>query len=263
MTDSPRSNGLRETMADGVAFGVLDNTYSPALVELYGEMGFDFVWFDLEHGGPSPWDATALEDALRAAELTDTELLVRLPSADPAMVRKVLDAGVRNLFVSRVWSAEEVRTVVEAARFEYAGEPGERGLGSPRASRWGLAGDDYVPVEDEEILVGVTVETEAAVDAIDEILAVPELGFVFVGPFDLSVALGHPGEVDHEAVQAAVETVRDDALDADVSLGGLGFGDDDVRSKVEQGYSMLNVGSTVGAIRGTFPEKLEAYRDAV
>lgn len=250
MSSQLRENRLRRTVEMGeAAFGVIDGLYSPTLVELVGEMGFDFVWIDLEHGGPSPTDGDRLEDLLRAADAVDTELLVRLPSSDPATVRKVLDVGVRNVFVSRVETAEEARRAVEAARFEYDGDPGTRGLAAPRASRWGGAGGDYPASEDEEVMLGVTVETTQAVENVGEIASVPELGFVFVGPNDLSVSLGVPGDVEHEAVREAVETVRRTTLEHDVALGGLTSGMDDVREKVDDGYQLLNVGSTVGAVR--------------
>lgn len=260
MGSQPRTNGLRRTLdADGVVLGVLDNTYSPALVEFYGELGLDFVWLDLEHAGPSPWNADRLEEFLRAADLTETELLVRLPTPAPGLVRKAVDTGVRNLFISRVETPEEVRRAVQAARFQYGDEPGERGLANPRASRWGLA-NDYIETEDEEILVGVTIENETAIEHIDEILSVPELGFVFIGPLDLSVAFGHPGELDHPAVQEAVETVRTASIDAGVPVGGLGFGMDDVNEKTDKGYQILNLGSTTGALQEVVTTWLENYQ---
>ena len=99
---SPRRNDLRATVEGGdVAVGVLDDLYSPAMVEIYGDLGFDFVWHDLEHAGPAPDDADSLDNLLRAADAADTELLVRIPSADPAMIHKALDTGVRNLFLYR------------------------------------------------------------------------------------------------------------------------------------------------------------------
>ncbi|EMA65553.1 HpcH/HpaI aldolase family protein [Halorubrum kocurii] len=258
MTDSRPANDLSATLGDGdVALGVLDNAYSPTLVELYGELGVDFVWLDFEHGGPDPWDATQLENLLRAAERTGVELLVRLPDTDPTLVRKALDLGARNVFLPRVDTAEEVRDAVRSARFRYDGGPGDRGLASPRAARWGLA-DDYVAAEDRETLVGVTVETAASVENIDDILAVPELGFVFIGPFDLSVSLGRPGEIDHPEVREAVEAVRSKAVEADVPVGGLGFGMDDVNEKAENGYQILNLGSTTGAIEGAVTGWLDA-----
>ncbi|GAA0522794.1 2-dehydro-3-deoxyglucarate aldolase [Halorubrum aquaticum] len=259
MSPSQPANDLVETLDDGdVALGVLDNTYSPTLVEFYGELGADFVWLDLEHGGPDPRDGGRMEDLLRAAERTGVELLLRLPDTDPTLVRKALDLGMRNVFLPRVETAEEVRDAVRSARFRYDDGPGDRGLASPRASRWGLA-DEYVATEDRETLVGVTIETEASVENLDEILSVPELGFVFIGPFDLSVSLGHPGEIDHPNVEEAVETVRSKAVDADVPVAGLGFGMDDVNEKAANGYRMLNLGSTTGAIEGAVTSWFDAY----
>lgn len=249
MANSHRTNSIRETVESGdVALGVLDSAYSPSLVELYGDLGMDFVWIDLEHGGPSPRDGEALEDLLRAAEGTGTELLVRVPASDQSMVRKALDVGVRNLFVSQVESSEDVEQVVSAARFRMGDEPGRRGMANPRASRWGQA-EDYAATEDEEVMIGVTLENQQALDELDEILDVPELGFVFLGPLDLSVSLGHPGEPDHPDVQEAVETARSAAVDAGVPVGNLAFGMDDANEKAANGYQILNVGSTTGAVK--------------
>ncbi|WP_254273205.1 HpcH/HpaI aldolase family protein [Haloarcula marina] len=259
MDVSQPSNGIASTLSSGgVALGLLDNTYSPTIVEFCGDLGLDFVWLDLEHGGPDPWDAGELEALLRAGERTGIDLLVRLPDTDPTLVRKALDCGVRTVFLPRVETADEVRAAVEAARFRYDGGPGKRGLGAPRARRWGLA-DDYVETEDRETLVGTTIETAAAVENLDEILAVPELGFVFVGPLDLSVSLGHPGELDHPDVREAVETVRSAAVEAGVPVGGLGFGMDDVNQKVDDGYQLLHLGSTTGALQQSVEGWLDAY----
>lgn len=253
-----RRNRLRETVEDGgVAVGVLDDLYSPEMVELYGELDFDFVWHDLEHAGPSPDDADAVGNLLRAADAAGTELLVRIPSPDPATIHKTLDTGVRNLFVSRIETAEQVRQAVETAHFVYDGDPGGRGLANPRASRWGQA-EEYVAGEDREILIGVTIEELAAVEQINEILSVPELDFIFLGPLDLSVAVGHPGEVDHPDVQDAVETVVSAAREEDVVIAGLGFGEEDVATKIDEGYQILHVGSTTAAAArslASWPEK--------
>jgi len=259
MASPQPTNRIRAAIEDdAVALGLLDNTYSPTVVELCGELGLDFVWLGLEHGGPDPWDAGSIEDLLRAAERTGIEPLVRLPDTDPTLVRKSLDLGVRSLFLPRVETADEVREAVKSARFTYDGEPGDRGLAGPRASRWGLA-EDYVATEDEETLVGVTIETVAAVENIDEILDVPELGFVFLGPFDLSVSLGHPGEKDHPDVQEAIETARSAAVEAGVPVGGLGFGMEDVNEKAENGYQILHLGSTTGVLQSAIGEWQDAF----
>ncbi|WP_231187094.1 aldolase/citrate lyase family protein [Haladaptatus sp. DYF46] len=255
------TTSLRKRLERGdVTLGMAEDTYSPTLVELYGDLGLDFVWIDFEHAGPSPWDASAVESLLRASELTGTELLVRVPVTEPALVRKVLDTGVRNVFLSHVDTADEVRDIVRAAYFRYDGGPGERGLAVPRASRWGLT-DDYAAAEDEAVLIGVTIESLEAVENIDSILDVPDLGFVFVGPFDLSVAVGSPGELDNPDVQDAVETVRSRSVERGVPVGNLGFGMEDVNEKARNGYQILNVGTTALAIQEIVAEWLNAYEE--
>ena len=82
-----------------------------------------------------------------------------------------------------------------------------------------------------------------AVDDLDAVLGVPELGFLFIGPLDLSVALGHPDELDHPEVRETVETVRKTSIEAGVPVGGLGFGIDDVNEKAKNGYQPLVLGS--------------------
>ncbi|GAA0234787.1 HpcH/HpaI aldolase family protein [Haladaptatus pallidirubidus] len=259
MVQSRNTTSLRKRLEnDEITLGMAEDAYSPTLIELYGGLGLDFVWIDFEHAGPSPWDATAVEQLLRASELTGTELLVRVPVTEPALVRKALDAGVRNVFLSHVDTADEVRDIVRAAYFHYDGEPGERGLAIPRASRWGLD-DDYAATEDEDVLIGVTIESLEAVENIDSILDVPSLGFVFIGPFDLSVAVGHPGELDHPDVQDAIETVRSRSVERGVPVGGLGFGMSDVNEKANNGYQMLNIGTTTIAIQEIVAEWLDEY----
>ncbi len=255
------TNDLRRTFEDDdVALGVLDDACDPTLVEVYGDGELDFVWFDLEHGGPSPLDGDRLADLLRAAERTDVEPVVRIPGTDPALVRKTLDLGARTVFLPRVDGPEPVRAAARSTRFEYDGDPGDRGLAAPRASRWGAV-ESYPAVEDRETLLGVTIETADSVESIEDILSVPELGFVFVGPYDLSVSLGHPGAVDHPEVQEAVERVRSAAVEAGVPLGGLAVTEEAVRKKAASGYQMLHVGSTTGAVQRATSEWVDRLED--
>jgi len=249
-------NRFRETIEEGgVVLGARSATFSPTVVELYGDLGLDFVWLDFEHTGRSPWDSTVFEELTRAAETGETELLVRLPTGDPALVRKVLDAGVRNLLVPRVDSAEEVRTAVEATRFVYGDEPGQRGLASGRSKPWSGA-DDYVEVEDGSVCLGVMIEKATALAELGEILAVPELGFVFVGPSDLSVQLGHPADKSHPDVQAAVREIRDAALDADVPLGRISHNPDGAVELIRDGYQIVRIGGELEAAQKTIGERL-------
>jgi len=254
-------NGFRRTIEDGgVVYGARASTFSPTVIEVFGELGIDFVWLDFEHMGPSPYDSTVFENLTRAAEAGGTELFVRIPSGDPPLVRKVLDAGVRNLLIPRVDSAAEVRRAVEATRFVYDGEPGERGKASGRSSAWGTA-PDYVVTEDREVCLGVMIEKTTAVDELDEILAVPELGFVFVGPSDLSAQMGHPTNKHHPAVQDRIAEIRAAALDAGVPLGGIANDPAAIEDAKQQGYQIIRMGGDLGSIRQTLRDRLARVRD--
>lgn len=230
------------------------------MVEVYGRMGFDFVWLDLEHSGGSPYDSGHLEQYTRAADVADVDLLVRLPTGEPSMVRKVLDTGVSSVLIPQVETASDVRPAVEAARFTYERRPGTRGAGIGRDNAWTAAIPDDTSESDDRIAVGCMIETETAVRNLDEVLSVPELGFAFVGPSDLSISYGHPFEADHPTVVDAIGTVRDACLAADVPLAGVTDDTADARSKLEAGYRVLRVGDEVSAARTVLGERLADLR---
>lgn len=249
-------NGLNETFeSGGCAYGGVAATGSPKVVEAFGDLGLDFVWVDFEHAGGSPWNADAIENLTRAAEAGDTNLLVRIPSPDPPLVRKVLDAGVRNLMVPRVETAAEVRQAVEASQYRYDGGIGDRGLAGARSDAWGAV-EEYTEREDEAVLVGTTIENPTAVDNIEDILAVPGLGFVFVGFEDLSMSLGHPREFDHPEVQEHAERIRTAAVDSGVPIGRACIEEDDPERLPEEGYQLLNIASELAASRNYIAEWL-------
>ncbi|WP_251329805.1 HpcH/HpaI aldolase family protein [Haloplanus pelagicus] len=257
-------NAFRERIEnDEAVLGARASTFSPALIEIYGNLGLDFVWLDFEHTGESPWDSMVFEDLTRAAEAGDIELFVRLPAPDPALIRKVLDAGVRNLLIPRIDSAAEVRRAVEATRFVYDEEPGERGIAGGRSSAYGNA-DDYVRREDENVCLGVMIEKTTAVSELSEILSVPELGFVFIGPGDLSVQLGHPGNRDHPEVQETIDQIVAAGRDASVPVGGIAHDPELANEKIDAGYRIIRLGGefeSAQQVLGTRLDDLAELRD--
>lgn len=249
-------NSLRESIENGeVVLGARSTTFSPTVIELFGELGIDFVWLDFEHTGPSPYDSTVFENLTRAAEVGGTELFVRLPSGHPPLIRKVLDAGVRNLLIPRVDSAAEVREAVEATRFVYEGGPGERGKASGRSSTWGHA-ENYVRTEDEQVCLGVMIEKTTAVNELDDILSIPDLGFVFIGPSDLSVQMGHPTDKGHPDVIQQIESIRDTSIDAGVPVGRITHDPESAQAAIDDGYQILRIGGELEAAQEKLRERL-------
>lgn len=249
-----QNNSFRNQIETGnVVLGASADTFDPGLVELYGELGLDFVWLDFEHHGPSPWDSRMLENLARAAELTGTELLVRIPDSDPALIRKVLDTGVRNILVPRIDTVEEVQTSVRASRYVYGDEPGERGNSTARTNSWRNA-DRYRQSEDEEVCVGVMIEKSTAIENLDEILSVPDLGFAFVGPSDLSVQLGC--DKSDPEFQQEIAGINAKCQSAGVPVGCIKGDPDEAARAIDEGYQIVRIASEFGSVQATVRNRL-------
>jgi len=261
-----RTNKLHTRLADGrVVIGASCGLYSPTVIEVLGEHDLDFLFIDFEHNGPSVWDTLAIQEFVRTSQHADVELVARLPSSDNRnhgpMIRKVLDTGVKNIVLPRIKTACEVEAAVEASKFKYKSGPGDRGVGSARGSRWGAdISTEWVEREDSAVLCGIMVETKEAVENIEEIVSVPDLGFVFIGSMDLSVALGTPTETEAPRFTEAVETVRDACREANVPCGQLGASNLSPPELVEKGDLLVRVGSDIGAIRAKFNETYDNIR---
>ena len=256
-------NSFREALESStLQLGAGVVSCSPTVVEAFGRIGLDFVWLDLEHSGISPTDSARLEDLARAADASDTELVVRVTSPAPHVVRKVLDASIRNVVIPRVETAAEVERAVEASRFVHDGEPGQLGAGLGRANFWGEdVSADYRRHEDETVTVGVNIENHTAVQNLDDILAVSDLGFVLLGHQDLSVSMGTtPDDPD---VQSAIETYRKTAEAAEVPYGrSVGIEADAIDAAVEEGYGMLLIGNEIAAARDVFGDRMDRFGDS-
>lgn len=254
-------NGLRRALEAGeTVLGASAATFSPTVIETFGLVGLDYVWLDFEHAGPSPYDSAVFEDLTRAAEAAGIELLVRLPDAHPPLVRKVLDAGVRTILLPRIETAAQLQPAVEAAYFSYNGRVGDRGVGVGRAGEWAGYVDSYVANEDDEILVGTMIENRRAVENIEEILSVPELGFAFVGPADLALSLseGDPTAKHPEQLQAAIDRTLTACTEANVPIGRIQNDPADAQAAIDAGYQIIRIGSDLGAIRDVLSGRLRA-----
>ena len=240
--------------------GATATTLSPTMIDVYGKLGLDYVWLDHEHIGPASADGRNFEWIARVAETAGIEPLVRVESGDGHVVRKVLDAGIRSIVIPRVETVAEVRAAVEASRFMYDGAPGERGFGTALASDWGDRPDDYIAREDGTVLVGVMLENETALENAEAILSVPEVGFGWIGPSDLSVSLGHPLDFEQDAVRDAIASFLAAGEATGVPIGTSAGYAGGVEPAIEEGYRIVTLGSEVGAARAVLGEALETGR---
>ena len=171
--------------------------------EIMSRAGFDWLLIDMEHGHG---DFQTLLAQLQAIEGSETIPVVRVQWNDPAIIKRVLDMGAYGVMVPWVGGRREAEAAVRAAKYP---PDGIRGIaGSHRAGGYGRHAAEYWKRANEEILVVIQVETRAAVDEIDQIVKVPGVDVLFIGPGDLSTALGHMGDSGHPDVQAAIARVE-------------------------------------------------------
>jgi 4-hydroxy-2-oxoheptanedioate aldolase len=195
--------GFRQRLRRGeVVFGPLVQSSCASLVEVLGLGGFDFVLLDQEHGAISIKD---VESAARAGKCVGIPCLVRLRNSSATEITAVLDTGVGGVHVPHVNSADTARLVVDLSRFH---PDGKRGL-NPFVRAAGFSAQPvgrFISASNEEVTVVISVEGLTAITHLDEILKVEGIDAVFLGPYDLSNALGFPGEISHPNVVRALGT---------------------------------------------------------
>ena len=199
-----RKNKLRESLQAGRrVFGTFVSTPEPAVVEMIGWAGYDFVIIDMEH---SPIDFGQLPRLLAAAENVDLAPLVRVGSSAANPILRVLDSGAVGVVVAHVRNREEALATVSACRYPPLGKRGVSG--ASRAAGYGYNNfADHVRQSNDEVLTIALIEDQSGVESIEEIVNVPGLDVICPGAGDLSASLGLVGQPQHPTVQASVERV--------------------------------------------------------
>jgi 4-hydroxy-2-oxoheptanedioate aldolase len=190
--------------AGETVYGTFVRYPDATLVETLAYMGWDFILFDGEHGTIEPKDC---EQMVRAAELVGVTPMVRVPTNQPHIILRMMDTGAHGCQVPWVNSGTEAEAAVQSVKYH---PRGRRGLaGATRAANHAQRGtlQDYVQQANQETLVVVQVETVTAVQNLDEIISVPDVDVIFVGPNDLAHSMGLPGQTQHESVQAMIESI--------------------------------------------------------
>ena len=200
--------------SDQGALGPFMITSDPAFVEAAGHAGYDFVLLDMEHG---PGTFENLQNLIRAANVAGVCPVVRVPRGTDIWIDRALDVGAGAVLVPQIDTAEQARAVVSAAKFSPVGTRGTCRF--VRSAGYGAVPGAAYFSQAQETAVIIQAEGKKAVENLDEILDVPGIDVVFVGPYDLSSSLGHVGEVDHPEVIACIQSIIEKANAKGMKLG--------------------------------------------
>lgn len=225
-------NRLKEKLNTGeFVIGPFMKLPSPAVVEIMGISGFDYVIIDCEHG---PLNVLAAEDMVRAAHLAGISAVIRITENNPAMISRALDIGADAVQVPQVSTKKDAEDVVKAAKFSPLGERGVcrfvRAAGYSSVDK-----TEYFEKANRETMVIIHIEGQEGVENLDDILTVDGIDVVFIGPYDLSQSLGIPGQVNHPLVEEKMKEVIKKAQSKGKCVGT--FVDD-----VETGHKWMKLG---------------------
>ena len=233
---------LLRTAAAHTPLGTWILSASPLVAEAVGHAGFDWGVVDMEH---APLDVSGLVGMLQAVAATRMVPVVRVPWNEPVVVKRVLDAGATTVMFPFVQNADEARRAVAATRYPPLGVRGM--VGMSRATKFGTV-SNFVEHAQQGIGVIVQLETPAALDAVAAIAEVPGVDALFIGPADLSAAMGHPGHADHPAVLERMAKAAAQCKRLGKPLGTIGDSTAAVAQYRAAGFDFVAVSSDLGLL---------------
>ncbi len=237
-------NRFRQSLLQGdTQIGCWCALANPITTEVLGLAGFDWLVLDGEH---APNDVTTFIPQLMALKGSHSAPVVRPPTNEPVIIKRLLDIGFYNFLIPFVETAEQAVRAVSATRYPPAGI---RGVSvSHRNNNYGTI-PDYFSIINDNITVLVQIESQEGVDNIDAITAVDGVDGVFVGPGDLSAALGYLGQPNHPDVQRVIRHIFASVEALGKPSGILAPAEADARRYLEWGARFVAVGSDLGVYR--------------
>ena len=237
---------------------MLTECLRPEVMTALAASGVDFFIIDTEH---SPGDLHEIEALVRASRQFGIAPLVRVTDNESFLITRLMDCGAAGIVAPRVDSAEEARRVVDAVKFP---PQGRRGFGMR-----GILTDfsdastaESIESSNRETFVVVQVESDEALKDLDKIVAVPGIDATMIGPQDLSISLGVPGQMAHEKLKAAYRRVLEVCKGSPVAAG-VHMGDAARLNELRgDGYRFLAYSTDLALMMQSLKEGLRAVRGA-
>jgi 2-dehydro-3-deoxyglucarate aldolase len=230
------SEDFKRKLKNGdLLIGTIITLSSPEIGEIYSNSGFDWLFIDLEHSVLSMKDAQMILQSTSSR----TPCLVRVPSLGETWIKQALDIGATGIIIPNIKTPEEAREAVRLCKYPPLGT---RGIGVARAQGYGATLLEYASSANADTAVVIQIEHKDAVKNLADILQVPGIDCLFIGPLDLSASLGKTGLTSAPEVQEAIMQVRNGAKKVGMPLGIFCASIEAARSYSQSGFSLLAVG---------------------
>jgi 2-keto-3-deoxy-L-rhamnonate aldolase RhmA len=213
----PRPNLVKQALAAGkVQYGTNFGQFrSQDVLKILAQAGFHWAFIDAEHGG---FDLETIQELCRISPLVNFTPIVRVADLQYSLIARSLDVGAQGIIFPRVEDVALLERAVSWTKFPPVGQRGF-GLGAFHFDHEPLTMPQMIEHVNANTLVVLQIETKRALEMREELLAVPGIDAVMIGPADLSISLGVPGEFQHPKVVEAMEQIRDTCVRRGITPG--------------------------------------------
>ncbi len=241
-------NKLKEKLINGeVVIGPFLKIVDPAIVEIAGKAGFDFVLIDTEHG---PISIESAQNMIRAAEVVNITPIIRVLENDEGKILRALDIGAHGVEVPQINSKKQATNLRKAAKFSPQGERGVccyvRSADYSQINSSNELKRNYFKNANKETLIIAHIEGLDGIKNIDEILEEDVIDVLFLGPYDLSQSLGIPGEVSDIKVEKKMKEIIEKASNKNKIIGTFVDNAEDARKWIAAGVQFIAYSVDVG-----------------
>jgi len=232
--------------------------FHPNMVHFLGATGeFDGMWIDVEHTG---FTVREIESAVTAARVYGLESFVRVPPTDYATITRCFESGASGVMAAQISSAEQAEEIVTWAKFHPRGRRGLNPLGHD-----GSFGTEplanFTARANRDNFVAIQIETAGAVAEVEDIAAIDGVDLLFVGPSDLSQALGVTGELTHPRCLEALDRVAAACSKNGKPWGAVTPSPDYARLLIDRGCTLVSAVNDVKVVSAGMKTMRDGYAD--
>ncbi|MFN8532915.1 MAG: aldolase/citrate lyase family protein [Dehalococcoidia bacterium] len=265
MTGDPRfavrKNKIKaKLMAGEPAIACWVYSVAPAVASILGYIGFDAVIFDAEH---AHYDSASIESMCRAADEGDTTPMLKLPSNhDATLALRGVNAGIAGVHFADVETQGQAQAAVNLIKFY---PYGKRGVAfTHRSGRYAMVhGSEYIEQVNAEMMAVICIESIEGVDNLPEILKVPGVDVISVGPHDLSQSLGIPDQLEHPKLLEALDRVVGTCRDKGVPVGTGAWTKDMLEDRLARGFQYIHWPNDLRLMKERGMQVLDLYRSSL
>jgi len=256
-----RRNIVKQRLRRGetVIGTMVQEVRTPAIAQILKQVGFDFFMVDMEHG---PYSLEAASDIIRMGRVVDMCPLVRVASPEYHLITGPLDMGAMGIMMPRIETRDEVEEFVACMKYPPLGKRGCSSDAPHSEYDFGPL-SDFISINNEDTLVIAQIERKVAVDHIDDLLSVPGVDAALIGPEDLSISMGFPGQTKDpvvvEAIEKVIESAQKNGVTAGIHMGNI----EALTQWMNKGMRLIMFSSDLGFIMDAGSEGLSQLRHAI